>query len=336
MVLVICVCSACCSESFTDKHGTHRGRRVAPSTRSSHEKKDRERKSDTAVGQDSPDAAVASETASEEDAAALGKRAVCIASDIDKVSDLSEDADKIARMICMSLLWLRLCTGASRTTVRKLAGLLTLILAAIASLLVLALKVANSSFELPSITIPLDERTMLQRLRLEPTILRSVRCPRCFTAYPLDNIPETCPHKQSSRARVCGESLKCWRQTRRGAVLVPRCLYSTQSFDSWLLFFLSRPQIEKQLGGSFHPRPADGVMHGIWDSPAWRSLGSFTLEKYNLVFSLYLDWFNPFGNKISGKVVSCGAIILACMNLPPEIRYLPENLFFAGIMPPPL
>lgn len=39
--------------------------------------------------------------------------------------------------------------------------------------------------------------------------------------------------------------------------------------------------------------------------------------------------------RFPGKVVSCGAIILYCLNLPPEIRFLPENVFIVGMMPAP-
>ncbi|KAJ2916077.1 hypothetical protein MD484_g4344, partial [Candolleomyces efflorescens] len=76
-------------------------------------------------------------------------------------------------------------------------------------------------------------------------------------------------------------------------------------------------------------------MCSIWDSPAWRSLGNFTTTPGNLTFSYFIDWFNPLTNKIAGKTVSCGAIMLFCLNLPYEVRHLPENTFFAGITPPP-
>jgi len=55
----------------------------------------------------------------------------------------------------------------------------------------------------------------------------------------------------------------------------------------------------------------------------------------NLTFSYYIDWFNPFTNKISRKSVSCRAILMFCLNLPYELQFLPENTFFAGITPPP-
>jgi hypothetical protein len=76
-------------------------------------------------------------------------------------------------------------------------------------------------------------------------------------------------------------------------------------------------------------------MHSILDSPVWRSLGSFTTQNGNLTFGYYIDWFNPFTNKIAGKSVSCGAIMLFCLNLPYEMQHKPENTFFARITPPP-
>ncbi|KAJ3926363.1 MAG: hypothetical protein NXY57DRAFT_1051411 [Lentinula lateritia] len=76
-------------------------------------------------------------------------------------------------------------------------------------------------------------------------------------------------------------------------------------------------------------------MSDIQDSPAWQSLKGFLTSKYHLVFAVYIDWFNPYTNKIAGKVVSCGAIILYCLNLLPEIRFLPENVFIVGMMPAP-
>ena len=73
----------------------------------------------------------------------------------------------------------------------------------------------------------------------------------------------------------------------------------------------------------------------IWDSPAWYSLGSFTTTRNNLTFAYFIDWFNPLLNKTAGKTVSCGVIMLICLNLPYELQYLVENTFFAGITPPP-
>lgn len=54
-----------------------------------------------------------------------------------------------------------------------------------------------------------------------------------------------------------------------------------------------------------------------------------------LLFTLSTDFFNAEGNLMGGAHTSTGIISLACLNLPPEIRYQPEYMFLAGIIPGP-
>ncbi|EAU88650.2 hypothetical protein CC1G_01023 [Coprinopsis cinerea okayama7 len=186
------------------------------------------------------------------------------------------------------------------------------------------------------ISLPSDSRTAISALSIDPTIIRSVHCPKCFTAYLLDGLPDICDYRETPRSRPCQEPLWATRATRGGPRRVPRRLYCTQDFASWLEFLLSRPGIEDLIDQSYnHQRRHPTFMESIWDSPAWRSLGTFTTTEGNLTFSYFIDWFNPFSNKIAGKHVSCGAIMLVCLNLPYDIRHRPENTFFAGITPPP-
>jgi hypothetical protein len=42
-------------------------------------------------------------------------------------------------------------------------------------------------------------------------------------------------------------------------------------------------------------------MNDIQDSPAWRDLQGFFQSPRNLIFGIYIDWFNPFTNKIAGN-----------------------------------
>ncbi|KIK53637.1 hypothetical protein GYMLUDRAFT_250223 [Collybiopsis luxurians FD-317 M1] len=77
-------------------------------------------------------------------------------------------------------------------------------------------------------------------------------------------------------------------------------------------------------------------MQDVYDSPAWQEhLRNYLHTPYHLVFAVYVDWFNPLGNKAAGKTISCGAIVLYCMNLPLEIHFLPENTLIIGLMPAP-
>ncbi|PIL28719.1 hypothetical protein GSI_08763 [Ganoderma sinense ZZ0214-1] len=114
----------------------------------------------------------------------------------------------------------------------------------------------------------------------------------------------------------------------------------------------SRPNFETLVASSWAQSPSgassswpsDGNWEDIMHSPAVRTfLGPDRKTLYSvqrngevhLVFSLFVDWFNPFGNKKAGKSHSIGAIYLACLNLPPDIRYRPENIYLAGIIPGP-
>jgi hypothetical protein len=181
-----------------------------------------------------------------------------------------------------------------------------------------------------------DVRTAVSALSIDPVLIRSVCCPKCFAPYTPDNLPDLCTRRESPRSRKCGETLCMERMTKKGSRRAPHRLYSTQSFDSWLRRFLLCPRIEKAMEASYLPRPADSIMRDLYDSPAWKSsLGTFTQTVGNLTFSYYIDWFNPFTNKIAGKKVSCGAIMMTCLNLPPELRGCLKNVYFAGLTPPP-
>jgi hypothetical protein len=228
--------------------------------------------------------------------------------------------------------WLYLRCGLSRERSSKAMHLVfVLVLSAVR---LGRLMVGN--FDPASVFAPTrDVRTAISHLLLEPELRRSVCCPKCFSSYSLDSMPGRCTQKETKNSKVCGEPLWMIRRTRNGPKRVPRRLYTTQSFPAWLEWFLSRPGIEDHLDASYRRRPSDSIMRDIWDTPSWRSLGAFTTTYGNLTFSYYIDWFNPLTNKIAGKQVSCGAIMMFCLNLPPELRHLPENTFFVGLTPPP-
>jgi hypothetical protein len=82
---------------------------------------------------------------------------------------------------------------------------------------------------------------------------------------------------------------------------VPITTFNTQKFESWLEWFLSRKSTEDYLAESYQrPAAADGEeMADLQDSPQWKKLKELG-DKYNLVFGLYIDWFNPRSNKMAG------------------------------------
>ncbi|MBW0496699.1 hypothetical protein O181_036414 [Austropuccinia psidii MF-1] len=80
----------------------------------------------------------------------------------------------------------------------------------------------------------------------------------------------------------------------------------------------------------------------IWHSKIWhkfisspRSKQAFTNRPGNLIFSLYVDWFNPFSNKGAEHSISIESILLTCLNLPSSEPDKEENMFLYAMIPGP-
>ena len=206
-------------------------------------------------------------------------------------------------------------------------------------------------------TVPKDVRTALKTLNVTPEYVRYACCPTCFQIYPPDETrpddpyPHRCSFKETEHD-VCDTPLVVPREraTPRNAggarhiAYVPVKPYPYRPLKSWLARLFSRPEIEQLLENSWQRcAPPSSKWTDIFHAPAIRDfLGpdgqSFSVEPpgtTNLVFSLFVDWFNPFSNKKAGKSHSIGAIYLACLNLPPHLRFRPENVYLAGIIPGP-
>ncbi|KAJ6607789.1 hypothetical protein B0H10DRAFT_1817165 [Mycena sp. CBHHK59/15] len=234
---------------------------------------------------------------------------------------------------------LNLHVGTSRDNSGIFLKALGFIIGTTISLIFGVFRTAGFKVDTPTLRIPQDICTVYQH-GLDPEIVCTPCCSTCYKPYPLENLPEICDWRKSPRSWPCGTIL--WKEVRHrdGTTKeVPKCFCATPSFESWLRFFLSRLQIEEQLEKTFlqdqacqnMPRP--GIMRDIQDSPAWCNLEIFILTRYHLVFGYYIDWFNPFTNKIAGPNVSCGAIIMYCLNLPIEVQFMLENIFILGMIP---
>ncbi|KAJ3534922.1 hypothetical protein NM688_g7054 [Phlebia brevispora] len=200
--------------------------------------------------------------------------------------------------------------------------------------------------------IPKDIRTVLSSLNLEPEYIIYASCPRCSAIYapnnskPKDPYPHRCGHAEPGCPPCNASLVKPANGQSPRHTFVPLKPYPYQPFGKWLASLFARPGLEQHLETAWkRPVPAlHGACKDIWDTPVIREFMGpdkqtlFSVQplgSVHLVFSLFIDWFNPFGNKKAGKSHSIGAIYLACLNLPPDLRFRPENIYLAGIIPGP-
>ncbi len=221
----------------------------------------------------------------------------------------------IIRLISTLAVWLHLQAGVSRKVANMLLKAFQLIITVTLTLVETSLGLSGINVSLPKLRIPQDVRTAYQNHFTEPEISRTVCCPKCFSIFSAggnNTIPQKCQWKSSPRSRPCNTDLWKLSNTAKGPKWVPKCLYTTQSFDSWLKFFLSREIIDTSLSQTFQKRQNNSsaaygaTMHDVQDSPAWKNLFRVDDSAHKLVFGLYIDWFNPFTNKIAGKFGNLG------------------------------
>jgi len=80
----------------------------------------------------------------------------------------------------------------------------------------------------------------------------------------------------------------------------------------------------------------NGTLPDIYDGRIWKKFMNiqgrpFLSHPYNLGLMLNCDWFQPFNL----STYSVGVLYLVILNLPRSIRFKPENVLIAGIIPRP-
>lgn len=217
------------------------------------------------------------------------------------------------QLCCALTIWLNLKAGVSRDTANSVLKALQFILSTTLGLLQIALLAHGIPLQLPKLQIPQDIRTAYSNYTREPEIVRTPCCPKCYTLYPsLANMPDLCTAKVSKKSRIrCKAEL--WRTQRFGKEYkkVPKTTFNTQKFEPWLEWFLSRKTIEDSLEKAFRRTPAGPgeEMCDLQDSPRWKNLKSAGKDKYNLVFGVYIDWFNPRSNRLAGMFLDDGLLL---------------------------
>ena len=154
--------------------------------------------------------------------------------------------------------------------------------------------------------------------------------------------PTHCTHRRVREGSPCGESLFDTVVVNGHTYVVPRFKYEAQDLKQWVGRLLSRPAIEEQVINAFR-RSRKEYMEDMWDAGHLCKVLLKKGERFlpgpryetRLAFSLSMDSFNPYHMKEAKQTVSSTAIWLILLNLPPHLRYRPDNMFLVGIIPGP-
>ena len=154
--------------------------------------------------------------------------------------------------------------------------------------------------------------------------------------------PTSCTHRRVPLGDVCGEPLYNSVTINGNSHSVPRLKYYAQDLKQWIGWLLSRPAIEEEVFKAFR-RPRKERMEDVWDGGHLCRILLNKGERFlpgpenetRLAFSFSMDSFNPYHMKEAKQTVSSTAIWLILLNLPSHLRYCPENMFLAGILPGP-
>lgn len=205
--------------------------------------------------------------------------------------------------------------------------------------------------------IPKDIRTVHSRLQLVPPPSTTyATCPntRCSFIYKPDadgRWPEYCENMLSDTERCSTAILKGLQDPLNLSKRHPVRPYVLYDIKVQVAELVVLEPTASQLRGRLRSDQQESLSEGITDIFHGRLVREFQgplkgpngtrhwfdapEDEIRLLFSLSVDWMNPYGVKAAGVSASVGVIALCCINLPIMVRYKPENLFLVGLIPGP-
>ena len=199
--------------------------------------------------------------------------------------------------------------------------------------------------------LPSDVRSLLRKFDLNPDVTSYICCPDCFCLYAdRTGVPDLCTSTifTTTASRQCGHPLFETRMLKGKEHHVAIRKYLHQDFASWHARLLARPDIEAALKHSAEnalnvtPDP-DRVVHDILESravqefvgPDGKRFIDSPPEELRFIWGLGYDSFNPHGMKPGKPSGGSSALYVVLLSLPPDLRFLEENMFLVGIIPGP-
>lgn len=192
---------------------------------------------------------------------------------------------------------------------------------------------------------PTDMRSVTKAFNIGPQVTVYAACPGCGKTYrPKEKAgvleyQSRCDYRKFDGSKKCGARLTTYGMRGSKSIRVPRKPYAVQSFDAFVGRMLSRQGMETALGrASASPKTE---LHDVMDGETVSQIIGHDGKPFintetgelRLAWALSVDWFNPYFNKAAGKSASTGSVAMVCLNLPPSLRFLPENIYLASVIP---
>lgn len=190
--------------------------------------------------------------------------------------------------------------------------------------------------------IPQSLERALAALNLEPDLEYFAQCPGCFKVFCFEDgdCPAFCDDVQPGEV-ACGTKVMRPVRVQGTWQMRPIRPFIYQSPKHWIGRMLSRKRFEYMMNTTARQASVKEVAADIWDAPCihqvkWPdglSYAQAPQDELRLVLTMGVDWFKV--HKGGNKTWSVGAVYLIILNLPPTIRYRPENVCLVAIIPGP-
>jgi len=208
--------------------------------------------------------------------------------------------------------------------------------------------------------IPTTVESVLSKFNLEGKTTIFATCPECHCTYspsfrPGSNTPSypaTCSNRPYPDAEICSAPLLeevVVDGTKSPRPFKPFVVYD---FHDYLASLLAQKDLEDVMDKSCDEliasiqkaEPPPDYVSDIFQGEFIRTFEGPTAGRLfvdrpgkegRYLFAFNVDFFNSEGMTIRGASTSSGIIAAACLNLPLEIRYKPENMYLAGVIPGP-
>jgi len=202
--------------------------------------------------------------------------------------------------------------------------------------------------------LPITSNTVMNKFNLEGRKLTHAVCLKCHCTYPplgdpdTPTYPERCSNKPSPD-KICDAVLL---ENDPDGHSRPLKTYDYYSFHDYLGALLARSDLEKMMDNSCDqlmrsirkgdppPEFVDDVLQAdfvrTFEGPEEGRLFVDRPSKAEgrYLFALNVDFFHSEGQTPRSATVSSGLMSVACLNLPLDIRYKPENMYVTVIPGP--